>query len=104
VNHAARAGVQYGAQSPGTAVDKTGMQQAALNDGTDIAGLSAVASVFCQCDDGSSSAQCLSIDCGTKRLITFVQVDTSAQFKPFFANVLPAMTMKGKAVSRASNG
>src|ERR1700687_1108526 len=49
VNNAAKAGVQYGAQTQGTAVDLTGMQQAAQNDASDLPGMTATASTYCQC-------------------------------------------------------
>ena len=38
LNNAARAGVQYGINSPANAANLAGMQQAALNDGSDIGG------------------------------------------------------------------
>src|SRR5579864_8958993 len=45
--NAARAGVQYGAQSTTKASDTAGMQQAALNDAANLSGLTATASNFC---------------------------------------------------------
>ncbi len=43
--NAARAGAQYGAQTNTTASDATGMQTAALNDGVNLAGLTATSSL-----------------------------------------------------------
>jgi len=60
--NAAHAGVQYGAQSLATASDATSMQNAALADSTDVSGLTAVASHYCLCSDGTAST-CLPGDC-----------------------------------------
>ncbi|MBV8644303.1 MAG: pilus assembly protein, partial [Candidatus Eremiobacteraeota bacterium] len=61
---AARAGVQYGAQNLATASDTTGMQNAATADASGITGVTATASQFCQCADGSTST-CLASDCAS---------------------------------------
>jgi Flp pilus assembly protein TadG len=113
VNSGARAGVQYGAQNSGTAVDNAGMVQAAKQDAADIGGtwwgtatnFTATAKHFCQCADGSASS-CGSGACGGGQQYTLVEVDTTASCKPMFSYVgLPAtITLKGKAVMRASNG
>jgi Flp pilus assembly protein TadG len=79
VNNAAKAGVQYGAQTPGTAADLSGMQQAAQNDASDLSGMSATATLYCQCPDSSSTFDCSTTDtCSDKRV--YVQVNTSATF------------------------
>jgi Flp pilus assembly protein TadG len=49
VANAARAGVQYGAQSYVTAINYDSIKQAALNDGQNISGLSATAADSCMC-------------------------------------------------------
>ena len=54
VASAARAGVQYGAQSYVKAIDNSGMTLAADNDGKNISGLSVTPTHFCMCD----GAQC----------------------------------------------
>jgi hypothetical protein len=54
VASAARAGVQYGAQSYVKAIDNAGMTNAATNDGQNVSGLSVVPTHFCMCD----GAQC----------------------------------------------
>src|SRR3954469_259245 len=46
VSEAARAGVAYGSQTPGTASDTSGMQTAATNAAPNVTGMSAVASQF----------------------------------------------------------
>ena len=106
VANAARAGVQYGAQNTVTAADVTGMQNSAKSDGQNLAGLSATASTFCKCADGSAST-CLATDCATSHRIIYVQVLTSATV-PSLTNsaLLPAslrtITVQGKAVMRVA--
>jgi hypothetical protein len=73
---AARSGVQYGAQNYTTAIDFNSIQQAALNDGQNISGISAQASDFCMC--GTSKVACSPPQCAEPEL--FVQVDTTATF------------------------
>ena len=53
--NAARAGVQYGAQNTITAADTTGMKTSADDDAQNVAGLTATASNYCECADGSAS-------------------------------------------------
>ncbi len=77
VANAARAGVQYGAQNYTTAVDYEGMQQAALNDGKNISGLSARASDFCMCN--GSKVACSPPACSQPQ--AFVEVTANATFK-----------------------
>lgn len=48
--NAARAGVQYGAQSMTTSTDSSGIASAAQTDANDIARLSITASNYCTCD------------------------------------------------------
>ena|SRR5690348_1474551 len=76
VANAARAGVQYGVQNYTTGVDYTGMQNAALNDGSNVSGLQATASEFCQCN--GSTVACSPAQCSQPKI--FVQVRTTATF------------------------
>lgn len=101
VSNAARAGLQYGAQSRATAQDSTGMQQAALNDGVNVSGMTAVATHSCSCANGGTST-CSSGDCSGSRLIEYVQVNTSANVKMLFhCPGLPAsLNVKAQAVMR----
>ncbi len=101
VANAARAGLQYGAQSRTTAQDSAGMQQAALNDGINVSGMTATAGHSCVCANGSSST-CSSGDCSGSRMIEYVQVNTSANVKMIFhCPGLPAsLTVKSQAVMR----
>src|ERR1700736_1219856 len=52
---AARAGVQYGAQSLTYVTDNAGMQNAAVADAPHLGGMTATGSHFCKCSDGSTS-------------------------------------------------
>jgi hypothetical protein len=81
VSNAAHAGAQYGAQNLATAADSNGMQNAALNDGQNISGLTANASHFCSCADGSSSS-CQPTDCSGSHRLVYVQVNASGTFQP----------------------
>ncbi|HEY6234219.1 MAG TPA: TadE/TadG family type IV pilus assembly protein [Candidatus Elarobacter sp.] len=106
IGNAARAGVQYGAQNTVTAADTTEMQNAALRDGQNLAGLTATASAFCQCADGSVST-CLATDCPASHRIVFVQVLTSASVpsltnSSFLPAALRTITIQGKAVMRVA--
>jgi Flp pilus assembly protein TadG len=103
VNNAAHAGVQYGAQNLATAADNTGMQTAALNDGQNIAGLTAAASHYCTCANGSSSS-CLATDCAGSHRLVYVQVNTTGVFRSMIGYPgLPASyTVNGQAVLRVA--
>lgn len=104
VSNAAHAGVQYGAQSYLTAMDTTGMQRAATNDGPDITSLQATATKSCTCTNGTS------ITCATAptkcvspaRVLGYVQVNTTAVVNPLFH--LPGLpktyTLHGQATLR----
>ena len=83
VNNAARAGVQYGSQNLVTAIDTSGMQNAALADGQNIGGLSASATYFCQCSDGTA-ASCTAAACSANHRVTYVQVTASGTFSTLF--------------------
>ena len=99
VTNAALAGVQYGAQSRVTALDIAGMKLAALADGSNVSGLSATATHFCSCSDGSAST-CLGGDCSTSRIVEYVQVNTTVTITPsFHVPTLPqSFNLSGVAV------
>jgi Flp pilus assembly protein TadG len=66
VASAARAGVQFGALTPGNSGNTDGMVQAALNDAADLgAGVTATARNFCGCNSGTTEVSCSSTTCGT---------------------------------------
>lgn len=78
---AARAGAMYGAQNAATANDAAAMQQAALNDGANVTGLSATASHFCKCPNGSIIT-CGTGTCTNATPLLYVQVQAQAAFIP----------------------
>ena len=99
--NAARAGVQYGSQNLSTAADNAGMQAAATNDAPNLVAMTATATHFCVCSDGSAST-CLETDCAGSHRLLYTQVNTSASYTPLvnFMGILPSMTVPGKAVMR----
>lgn len=83
VANAAHAGAQYGGQSLIAAIDDTGMQNAALNDAQNIPGLTATATSFCQCADGTPST-CQPTVCPANHRLVFVQVTATGTFASLF--------------------
>jgi Flp pilus assembly protein TadG len=100
LNNAARAGVQYGLHSPANAANLTGMQQAALNDGSDISGMTAVATEYCQCSDGSSVSCGTAGACADERV--YIEVDTAATFYTLanWPGIPKSIALSGKAIMR----
>jgi hypothetical protein len=79
------------------------MQSAASNNAPNITGMTATASHYCVCSDGSAST-CLATDCSGSHRLLYTQVLTSAPYAPLisFMGILPVMTVPGKAVMRVS--
>jgi Flp pilus assembly protein TadG len=100
-SNAAHAGVQYGAQNHATASDNAGMQQAAINDALNLPGLTAAASHFCICSNGSAST-CLATDCVGARIVEYVQVNTAATVNPIFKypGISKTLKLQGQAIMR----
>jgi len=104
VSNAARAGIQYGMQNRNTALDLTGMAQAAVNDGPDVSELKATATQYCVCTDGTSitcanaGTKCLS----PARILQYVQVNTTAQLNTMYnyPGLPTTMTLNGQASAR----
>ena len=104
--NAARAGVQYGAQTHVTAADIAGMQAAALNDGVNLTGLTATPTSTCACSTAAtttlvcktaiSSGSCAS----PAVLLVYVQVTTSSTVKPLYhwPGLPTTFTANGSAV------
>ena len=67
IANAARAGVQYGALTPGNSGDTSGMAQAAVNDAADLglSNVTATARNFCGCNSGTGEVSCSTTSCGT---------------------------------------
>jgi Flp pilus assembly protein TadG len=106
IGNAARTGVQYGAQNHTTAADTTGMETAATND-ANRAGVSAVATYFCQCEDLSASTCGQANACSTNHQNLYVQVVVTGTMATLFAySLLPAglqtITLTRTAVMRVT--
>ena len=98
VANAAKAGVQYGAQNYGTALDSTGIQNAVAAAAPDLSGVSTNIGYACVCSDGSAST-CLNTDCSGSHLEETVTVSTQYTVQPIIR--MPAFassfTLKGQA-------
>jgi Flp pilus assembly protein TadG len=101
VSDAARAGVQYGAQSRTNAADLPNVTTAATQDAPDVKGMTATASYFCVCSNGNTST-CAVTDCSTSRIIEYVQVKTAATVDPqiYIPGLPKSYKLTGKAVMR----
>lgn len=100
LNNAARAGTQYGIQSPANAADFSGMAQAAQNDASGISGVTATASEYCECPDGSTQKCDASPACNDMRV--YVEVDTSGPFQTLlnYPGIPSSITLNGKSIVR----
>jgi len=86
VANAARAGVQFGALSPGNSGNTDGMAQAALNDAADL-GLSRVtasARNFCGCNSSTGEVSCSATTCGATPS-GYVSVTANYTFNTLFS-------------------
>ena len=103
LDHAARAGVQYGAQNRVRASDTAGMTQAAQQDASDVSGMSVTAGHYCACSDGSSST-CQPTDCAGSRILEYVKVQTQTQMHTLlpYPGLPHLYTVKGEDVMRVS--
>jgi Flp pilus assembly protein TadG len=103
LSSAARAGVQYGAQSLTTVSDTAGMQNAAKADATNLTGMTATGSYYCQCSDGSAST-CLSTDCSSTHRLMYVKVATSATYTPIvnWPGIPASTTLSSQAIMRVA--
>ncbi len=103
VSNAAYTGALYGTQNH---TDTTGMQNAAAGDAPDITGMSATATYGCECSDGTNAvASCTRQPTCTINVVNYVQVTTSATYKPMFPwpGIPTSIAMSGSAKLRAGN-
>ncbi len=105
VANAARAGVQYGAQSTVTSTDYTGMVNAAKNDAPDIPALTASASRWCKCAGSSTAFDCSQNNClnsNPQVPEVYVQVDTQATFNTLvnYPGLPSPVTLSKQAIMR----
>jgi Flp pilus assembly protein TadG len=84
VANAARAGVQYGALTPGNSGSTAGMVSAALADGADMgSSLTATATNFCACTGTSGTVSC-STTCSGVTPNGYVSVTANYTFNSLF--------------------
>lgn len=110
VSSAAHAAAEYGSQSVANAADTTGMTHAAQQDAPELPDLTvATPTETCQC----SSAAGTNITCSTaaaictspSRVLVFVNVQTSASYKPifFYTGHTGTITLTGNATMPVGN-
>jgi len=99
LNSAARAGVQYGAQSLATAADIQGMENAAVLNAQGLPNLSATASCYIQCG-ASGQIACGAGTCSAGQQGVFVTVNVSAGFQPMIT--LPGLSWPSSVSSQAT--
>ncbi|MBI5280497.1 MAG: pilus assembly protein [Candidatus Solibacter usitatus] len=78
---AARAGVQYGAQSTETSTDYAGMQTTAINAAPNVSGLTATASKICTCSTIGAGTVACNAACGSGSLKAYVTVTSRIAFR-----------------------
>jgi len=100
-SNAACTGALYGTQN---STDITGMQNAATGDAPDVSGMTAAATIGCECSDGTSSVAGCSTPptCGVN-VVNYVQVTTSYTYRPMFPwpGVPASIPIQGLAKLRA---
>lgn len=107
VSSAARAGVQYGAQSTTTAANTALIRQAAQQDATDLPVTLTVIPTYpynCQCSDGSTPAACTASACSGSSLIQYVKVNTSATVTTLlpYPGLPASFSLSGQAIMRVA--
>ena len=82
MENAARAGVQYGALSPGKAGDTSGIQAAALADaaGQGLTGVTATATSYCACTGSNSTVSCSTGTCAGQTPNGYVEATVQYTF------------------------
>jgi Flp pilus assembly protein TadG len=108
VSNAARAAVQYGAQSLANSQDTAGIQIAADKDAPDISGLGVAPTTSCACSNNPASP----VLCATAPVVclppnhsvVFLEVDTTKAITPLFSypGLPSAFTANGKAIMRVA--
>jgi Flp pilus assembly protein TadG len=105
VSNAARAGVQYGAQSLTDSKDIAGITQAAQKDAPEVAGMNVTATNRCACSNSPANfVGCPARGCAPGHALVFVQVDTTANIRPLLRYPgLPAgFAARGQAIMRVT--
>ena len=77
-SNAARAGAQYGAQNPITAIDIPGIKAHAASDSVNLTGLTTTPTLTCACSNGNAITNCIS---GAVSLYAERQAPSSTMFR-----------------------
>ncbi|HEY1883597.1 MAG TPA: TadE/TadG family type IV pilus assembly protein [Candidatus Cybelea sp.] len=98
IANAARAAVQYGAQTPETAADTTGMKNAAIADAGGLPNVSASPLPYCLVNGVSGS-------CSTAGAVTYIKVVTSGTYTPLirYPGLPASVPVSGSAVMRVES-
>jgi len=99
--NAARAGVQYGAQSLQDAQDTTGMQNAASQDAMSLSSLTAKASNLCS-QNGATPTQCTTGAAPTTGNVYYVKVQVTGTYKSLmgYPGIPTNIPVSGSAIMR----
>ena len=105
VSNAARAGVQYGAQSLADSTDLAGITQASRNDAPEITDLAVTTTNRCACSNAPASyVGCPAKNCAPGHALVFLEVDTTARIKPLFRypGLPSSFAASGQAIMRVA--
>ncbi len=104
VTNAARAAVQYGAQSLADSKDSSGLQTAAISDAPDLPGMRVNSTNLCACSESPSVfVACPAMGCAGHAVV-FVRVDTTTNILPLFhyPGFPTTFTANGHAIMRVA--
>ncbi len=103
--NAARAGVQYGAQSTSTATQVNAIKAAALQDGQNLSNWNVTPTVLCAVNGATPTAAACSGAGVPVNTIYYVQVQVSGQFSSLlnYPGIPHSPTISGSAIMRVAN-
>jgi len=105
VSSAARAGVQYGAQSLADSKYLAGITKAAQKDAPEVTGMDVAATNQCACSNSPATfVGCPARGCAPGHGLVFLKVDTTANIRPLFRFPGLAFTFaaRGQAIMRVT--
>jgi Flp pilus assembly protein TadG len=105
VANAARAGVQYAAQSLADSKDIVGIQRASQNDAPNVSDLDVTSRDLCACSSSPANyVGCPARNCAPGHAVVFVEVNTSARFQSLFRypGLASSLTVNGRAIMRVA--
>ena len=100
VANAAHTGAEYGATSAPKTNDSAGISQAALNDSTDLTGVTITSQPVCQCSDGSP-VNCATTSCSPLRYYVSVKAVKAFQTLIPYPGIPSSTNVTAVAVIRA---